>query len=100
MQNLRPCRFIRKELGVDSLRDNARLRHEGLTMRYNISVLRSTFRVVLFAAETTAALAGFLFSAAQTGDRRDCNSTTIQYGILNYRTLELDEGTDPYGWYD
>ena len=69
-------------------------------MRFCISILRLMLRALLSAAKAIVTFVEFLFSAAQTGNRRDSNSTTIQYGTLNYRTLELDEGTDPYGWYD
>ena len=100
VQNLRLVRLIRTELGIDGLGFKARVRLKDRIMRFCISILRLTLRALLSAAKAIVTFVGFLFSAAQTGNRRDSNSTTIQYGTLNYRTLELDEGTDPYGWYD
>jgi len=33
-------------------------------------------------------------------ERRADLNTTVEYGILNYRTGALDDGTDPCGRYD
>jgi hypothetical protein len=30
----------------------------------------------------------------------DVSSDSFTGGVLNYRTGKLDDGTDPYGWYD
>lgn len=30
----------------------------------------------------------------------DVSSDNFTGGVLNYRTGKLDDGTDPYGWYD
>jgi hypothetical protein len=37
---------------------------------------------------------------AQTSAANDQLSSAIRGGVLNYRTGKLDDGTDPYGWYE
>jgi hypothetical protein len=43
---------------------------------------------------------GFLASNAQTSPANDELNSSIRGGVLNYRTGKLDDGTDPYGWYE
>lgn len=43
---------------------------------------------------------GFLAASAQTAPAKDDLSSSISGGVLNYRTGKLDDGTDPYGWYE
>ena len=40
----------------------------------------------------------FLSAIELTGDSNEHHSL-VEYGVLNYRTEKLDDGTDPYGWY-
>lgn len=43
---------------------------------------------------------GFLAASAQTSPANDELNSSIRGGVLNYRTGKLDDGTDPYGWYE
>lgn len=64
-------------------------RHEGQAvhaLRVVISLFRGAVRLLAATAETTPA--------------DDELSSSIRGGILNYRTGKLDDGTDPYGWYE
>jgi hypothetical protein len=50
-----------------------------------------------------ALVAGFLALAAQgedSTDDEDLPDGGFRGGVLNYRTGKLDDGTDPYGWYE
>lgn len=51
----------------------------------------------------TNAVSRILRLMAESGDNGDethesCNAPTG--GVLNYRTARLDDGTDPFGWYE
>ena len=39
-------------------------------------------------------------SASVSHHHSDDDDGPFQYGVPNYRTRKLDDGTDPYGWYD
>jgi len=41
-----------------------------------------------------------LAANAQTTPADDELNSSIRGGVLNYRTGKLDDGTDPYGWYE
>jgi hypothetical protein len=41
-----------------------------------------------------------LAGSVQTTPADDELNTSVRGGVLNYRTGKLDEGTDPYGWYE
>ena len=43
-----------------------------------------------------------MFAAADTSDEEenDVSAGAYRGGTLNYRTGKLDDGTDPYGWYE
>ncbi len=43
---------------------------------------------------------GLLAAGAQTTPANDEVNSSIRGGVLNYRTGKLDDGTDPYGWYE
>ena len=43
---------------------------------------------------------GLLAVGPQTSPANDELSSSIRGGVLNYRTGKLDDGTDPYGWYE
>ena len=47
-----------------------------------------------------ASAVGFLVSAAITPENNDDSPDNLSRGVLNYRTGKLDDGTDPYGWYE
>ena len=44
----------------------------------------------------------FLASSADTSEEEenDVSAAAFRGGTLNYRTGKLDDGTDPYGWYE
>lgn len=46
------------------------------------------------------ALLGLLASSAKTSDTNEATGNAARGGVLNYRTDKLDDGTDPYGWYN
>jgi hypothetical protein len=43
---------------------------------------------------------GLLAGSARTTPADDELSSAIRGGVFNYRTGKLDDGTDPYGWYE
>ncbi len=43
---------------------------------------------------------GLLVASAQITPAKDESSSSISGGVLNYRKGKLDDGTDPYGWYE
>ena len=47
-----------------------------------------------------ASAVGFLVSTAITSENNDDSPDNLSRGVLNYRTGKLDDGTDPYGWYE
>ena len=46
------------------------------------------------------ALIGFLANAVDTSEKVKEGPDSLSRGVLNYRTGKLDDGTDPYGWYE
>jgi hypothetical protein len=55
------------------------------------------------AGSAVALVAGFLALAVRSqdsSDDEDLSNGGFSGGILNYRTGKLDDGTDPYGWYE
>jgi len=50
----------------------------------------------------TVSLVGLLIASANTSDeeKSDASAAAFRGGVLNYRTGKLDDGTDPYGWYE
>ena len=47
-----------------------------------------------------ASAVGVLASAANTSQESDQHFENLRGGVLNYRTGKLDDGTDPFGWYE
>ena len=41
-----------------------------------------------------------LGKGSETSQHEKSLSNSDRTGALNYRTGQLDDGTDPYGWYD
>ncbi len=65
-----------------------------------VRILRKMLRV---AGSAVALVAGFLALAARSqdsSDDEDLSNGGFSGGVLNYRTGKLDDGTDPYGWYE
>jgi len=44
--------------------------------------------------------ADLLVRSAETSPADDELNSSVRGGVLNYRTGKLDDGTDPYGWYE
>lgn len=55
-------------------------------------------------AKTMATLAttlvGFLASSTKISNSNESSENATQGGVLNYRTGQLDDGTDATGWYE
>ena len=47
-----------------------------------------------------SSVVGFLVAAADTSENNYNGPDSLSRGVLNYRTGKLDDGTDPYGWYE
>jgi hypothetical protein len=64
-----------------------------------IRILRGVFRV---AGSAVAFFVDFLAEAARADgpdDEEGLSDGGFRGGVMNYRTGKLDDGTDPYGWY-
>jgi hypothetical protein len=53
-----------------------------------------------FVARFLGHVVASLAASAQTSPAYDELNSSIRGGVLNYRTGKLDDGTDPYGWYE
>ncbi len=62
--------------------------------------MRTLYRMVGVGLRLIGSIAGFLAASAQTAPAKDELNSSIRGGVLNYRTGKLDDGTDPYGWYE
>lgn len=58
-----------------------------------ISIVRISMRLI-------TNLVGVLASSVDTSDSNDRSDIATSGGVLNYRTGNLDDGTDPVGWYE
>lgn len=62
------------------------------------------FRFIKMLARTVfGLLTAFLTLATEStnqSDEDDLSEGAFRGGLLNYRTGKLDDGTDPYGWYE
>ncbi len=70
------------------------------TNRVFLSALRTLYRMGGAGLRLIGTIIGFLAASAQTNPARDGLNSSIRGGVLNYRTGKLDDGTDPYGWYE
>lgn len=64
------------------------------------TALCTLYRMVGVGLRLVGNIAGFLAANAQTASAKDELDSSIRGGALNYRTGKLDDGTDPYGWYE
>lgn len=62
--------------------------------------MRTLYRMVGVGLRLIGSIAGFLGASAETAPAKDELNSSIRGGVLNYRTGKLDDGTDPYGWYE
>jgi hypothetical protein len=73
--------------------------------RQNISnLLVKVFAVFvaagLFLGELGRIVASFLASGTNVHDTNDASDNAARGGVLNYRTMMFDDGTDASGWYE
>jgi hypothetical protein len=61
---------------------------------------RWLFVGVCFSVRFLCGAVGFLAACARTTYADNVLNSSIRGGVLNYRTGKLDDGTDPYGWYE
>jgi len=63
-------------------------------------ILRAGWTLILALARFIAGLVGILAESTKVPDTNDATNHAVRGGVLNYRTGKLDDGTDPYGWYE
>lgn len=56
--------------------------------------------VALLLGELLSSIASILASSTKSSDKNDTSDVAPSGGVFNYRTTELDDGTDPVGWYE
>ena len=61
---------------------------------------RSLYLVLRGGAVSVWRAVGLLAAGSQTSPDDDELNSSVRGGVLNYRTGKLDDGTDPYGWYE
>ena len=62
-------------------------------------VVRALFALLAFVlVGMVRLLAGSLNNASTEAE--DEPFENLRHGVFNYRTGKLDDGTDPYGWYE
>ncbi len=70
------------------------------TLSYIVRFLRAAWGLVVALARVMASLVGLLAESAKVPNTNDATNHVVRGGVLNYRTGKLDDGTDPYGWYE
>ncbi|MEW8660779.1 MAG: hypothetical protein AB2603_20905 [Candidatus Thiodiazotropha endolucinida] len=63
-------------------------------------ILHAAWALVVTMVRFLARLVGLLAEGTKVPDTNDATNHAVRGGVLNYRTGKLDDGTDPYGWYD
>ena len=63
-------------------------------------ILRVAWVLIVTFTRFIASFVGLLAEGAKVPDTNDATNHAVRGGILNYRTGKLDDGTDPYGWYE
>ena len=75
-----------------------------MTSQIQHKILYRSFRFLkalfVLIAGIMSSVVGFLVAAADTPENNDNGPDSLSRGVLNYRTGKLDDGTDPYGWYE
>ena len=69
--------------------------HLGFTA--SLKVLSIFFQLLI---ELTRQMLLLLVGSSESTPGNKATENATQGGSLNYRTGKLDDGTDPYGWYD
>lgn len=68
--------------------------------RFIRAALRTLCGAIGVALRIIGWIVGLLAASTQTTPAEDELNSSIRGGVLNYRTGMLDDGTDPYGWYE
>lgn len=63
-------------------------------------ILRASWTLLIAMVRFLARLVGLLAEGTKVPDTNDATNHAVRGGVLNYRTGKLDDGTDPYGWYE
>ncbi len=79
--------------------ENWRLNNQSEMMALTKSISRLLISTLRFIVRVFVGVVGALASA-EPDLEDDASDTTLSVGVLNYRTGRLDDGTDPYGWYE
>ena len=85
---LRPAERYREEAEETTMKPGVRrgLKLAGAGARAGLRLIGGAISLLAMSAWTTPA--------------KDELNSSIRGGVLNYRTGKLDDGTDPYGWYE
>ena len=70
------------------------------TLKYFVRIFRTVWTVIVALARFMASLVGLLAESIEVPASNDATNHAVRGGVLNYRTGKLDDGTDPYGWYE
>ena len=65
-----------------------------------VRILHAAWTLVVAMVRFLARLVGLLAEGTKIPDTNDATNHAVRGGVLNYRTGKLDDGTDPYGWYE
>ncbi len=69
--------------------------------RYLSGLLFLVTAIICVISKFAMSFIGLLDASAGTSDEEDePTADPFRGGALNYRTWKLDDGTDPYGWYE
>lgn len=72
----------------------------GKTSNNIARILRAAWTLLVAMVRFLARLVGLLAEGTKVPDTNDATNHAVRGGVLNYRTGKLDDGTDPYGWYE
>ena len=60
----------------------------------------SLFKAIRILLRFLSEALGLLAEGTKVPDTNDATNHAVRGGVMNYRTGKLDDGTDPYGWYE
>lgn len=63
-------------------------------------LVASLFKAIRILLRFLSRALGLLAEGTKVPDTNDATNHAVRGGVLNYRTGKLDDGTDPYGWYE
>lgn len=72
----------------------------GTTSKHFGQILHAARTLLVVMVRFLARLVGLLAEGTKVPDTNDATNHAVRGGVLNYRTGKLDDGTDPYGWYE